>query len=153
MTERCCRRRGWRLAAAVFAAHTAAADGASAEVEAQDAIRFQRFIHRNQYPTDCSARDGVLTRAGVDEDGKHWPGDYFYGLGLGSQMAALKFNFVHALLRGRVYHFPTTHYVNPVRCASQAFDCYFAAPTNCSRLSANAAAKRGMSRNIDWPTL
>ena len=34
-----------------------------------------------------------MTRAGVQEDGQtHWPGDYFYGLGLGSQMVSLKFN-------------------------------------------------------------
>ena len=72
-------------------------------------------------------------RGDLQDAEKHWPGDYFYGLGLGSQMASLKFNLAHALLRGHVYHFPTTHYANPVRCPSQTFDCYFAAPTNCSR--------------------
>lgn len=106
----------------------------SAAVEAADAVRFQAFIAARQYPKDCSQTVGVLTRAGVMADGvTHYPGDYFYGLGLGSQMAALKFNLAHALLRNRVYHFPTTHYVNPVRCSSQTFDCYFAPPTNCSR--------------------
>lgn len=106
----------------------------SAAVEAADALRFQAFMHARQYPHDCGATVGVLTRAGVQPDGvTHYAGDYFYGLGLGSQMAALKFNFVQALLRNRVYHFPTSHYVNPVRCASQTFDCYFAPPTNCSR--------------------
>ena len=110
-----------------------------ADIEALDAVRFQRFIRQNQFPRDCSATEGQLTRAGVKtETGpwqEHWPGDYFYGLGLGSQMTSLKFNFVHALLRGRVYHFPTSHYVNPVRCARQTFDCYFEPTTNCSRLA------------------
>ena len=105
----------------------------SADVEALDAVRFQRWIHHNQYPRDCGATVGLLTRAGTTANGDHYPGDYFYGLGLGSQMASLKYNLLHALLKGRVYHFPTTHYVNPVRCASQTFDCYFEAPTNCSR--------------------
>lgn len=108
---------------------------APADVEALDAIRFQRFISHNQYPRDCSTTEGEMTRAGVQEDGQtHWPGDYFYGLGLGSQMVSLKLNLAHALLHGRVYHFPSSHYVNPVRCARQTFDCYFAPPTNCSRL-------------------
>ena len=129
------RRRRLVAGAAVIASHTTEVGAASADVEAADAQRFQRFILRNQYPADCSVRDGVLTRAGLQPDGaKHWSGDYFYGLGLGSQMASLKYNLVHALLHGRVYHFPTTHYVNPVRCASQTFDCYFAPPTNCSRV-------------------
>ena len=61
-----------------------------------------------------------------------YKGDYFYGLGLGSQIVSLKFNFVTALLHGKVYHFPTSHYVNPLRCPGQSFDCYFARPTNCS---------------------
>ena len=109
---------------------------APAEVEAQDAVRFQHYIFRNQFPQDCSTTTGVLTRAGLKEGQDRWPGDYFYGLGLGSQMASLKFNFAKSLLSGRVYHFPTSHYVNPVRCASQTFDCYFAPPTNCSRVVA-----------------
>ena len=112
----------------------------TAEIEALDAMRFQKFIRRTQFPHDCRAQPGVLTRAGVQSDGKHFPGDYFYGLGLGSQMASLKFNLAHALLKGRTYHFPTTHYANPARCPSQTFDCYFAAPTNCSRTRATAAS-------------
>ena len=107
---------------------------APAEVEAQDAVRFQHFIFQSQFPRDCSTTTGVLTRAGLKEDQEHWPSDYFYGLGLGSQMASLKLNLAKALLSGRVYHFPTSHYVNPIRCASQTFDCYFAQPTNCSRM-------------------
>ena len=61
----------------------------TAEIEALDAMRFQKFIRRTQFPHDCRAQPGVLTRAGVQSDGKHFPGDYFYGLGLGSQMASL----------------------------------------------------------------
>jgi hypothetical protein len=121
-----------------------------ADIEALDAVRFQRFIRQNQFPRDCSATEGQLTRAGVKtETGpwqEHWPGDYFYGLGLGSQMTSLKFNFVHALLRGRVYHFPTSHYVNPVRCARQTFDCYFEPTTNCSRLARPITTEPGEGR-------
>lgn len=50
-------------------------------------------------------------------------------------MVSLKMNFVHSLLQGRVYHFPTSHYVNPLRCPSRSFDCYFEPPTNCSGAS------------------
>lgn len=106
---------------------------ADAETERADGRTFQRWLWARQHPADCRASKGVLTRAGLRPDGsKRYAGDYFYGLGLGSQMASLKYNFVDALLKGRVYHFPTSHYVNPVRCASQRFDCYFAPPTNCS---------------------
>jgi hypothetical protein len=117
----------------------------SALVEKADAERFQQWIHRQQYPADCSQTAALLTRAGVQADGQHYPGDYFYGLGLGSQMASLKYNLVHALLRGRVYHFPTSHYVNPVRCPSQTFDCYFEAPTNCSRPAGASVSHTGGS--------
>ena len=121
-----------------------------ADIEALDAVRFQRFIRKNQFPRDCAATEGEITRAGVKtETGpwqEHWPGDYFYGLGLGSQMTSLKFNFVHALLRGRVYHFPTSHYVNPVRCARQTFDCYFEPTSNCSRIPKPNASEPGESR-------
>ena len=113
--------------------------------EAEDALRFQRWIRKIQYPHDCGSTIGVLTRAGQQANGDHYAGNYFYGLGLGSQMASLKYNFVHALLRNRVYHFPTSHYVNPVRCATQTFDCYFAAPTNCSRTLASEAVLNGSS--------
>lgn len=47
-------------------------------------------------------------------------------------MVSLKFNFLHALLHKQVYHFPTSHYVNPLRCKSRSFGCYFQAPTNCT---------------------
>ena len=121
---------------------------APVEVEAQDAVRFQRFIFQSQFPQDCSTMTGVLTRAGLKEGQERWPGDYFYGLGLGSQMASLKFNFAKALLSGRVYHFPTSHYVNPIRCASQTFDCYFAPPTNCSRVVAPGAPGAPVARRL-----
>ena len=92
---------------------------ASADVEAFDARTFQAFLHRHQYPTDCQNKVGTLTRAGQQPTGQMYKGDYFYSLGLGSQLVSLKFNFVQALLQGKIYHFPTTHYVNPLRCASQ----------------------------------
>ena len=41
----------------------------TAEIEALDAIRFQKFIRRTQFPHDCRAQPGVLTRAGVQSDG------------------------------------------------------------------------------------
>eukprot|EP00908_Phaeocystis_cordata_P003847 Transcript_14227.p1 GENE.Transcript_14227~~Transcript_14227.p1 ORF type:complete len:396 (+),score=166.23 Transcript_14227:59-1189(+) len=59
--------------------------------------------------------------------------DYFFALGLGAQMVSLKYGLLHAILQGRVYHFPTSHYVNPVRCPSRSFDCYFEPASNCSR--------------------
>ena len=102
-------------------------------VEADDAVVFQRWLTAQQYPPDCRTTVGVLTRAGLKPDGREqYPGDYFYGLGLGSQMASLKFNFVDALLKNRIYHFPTSHYVNPLRCSSRRFDCYFEPPTSCT---------------------
>ena len=70
-----------------------------------DAARFQDWIRRRQYPASCGATNGAVTRQ-----------DYFYVLGLGAQMVSLKFNFVYALLQGMVYHFPTSHYTNPLRC-------------------------------------
>ena len=110
------------------------------EIEAADALLFQRWLTARQYPPDCRATVGVLTRAGLKpESNEQYPGDYFYGLGLGSQMASLRFNFVDALLKNRIYHFPTSHYVNPLRCASQRFDCYFEPPTNCSREGPSSA--------------
>ena len=88
-----------------------------------DAVRFQAWIRRRQYPKQCSETTGAITRL-----------DYFYVLGLGAQMVSLKFNFVYALLQGMVYHFPTSHYTNPLRCPSRSFDCYFEPPTNCSKV-------------------
>ena len=106
--------------------------GAATAVEQADAVRFAAFLHERQYPADCRSTVGVLTRTGVRPDGRPYPGNYFYGLGLGSQMVSLKFNFARALLQGQVYHFPTSHYVNPLRCPSQSFACYFEPPTNCT---------------------
>ena len=106
------------------------------DIAASDAARFQSWIRERQYPSDCAATTGFFTRQ-----------DYFYKLGLGAQMVSLKFNLLHALLHKKVYHFPTTHYVNPLRCPSRSFDCYFEAPTNCmlppsSASSSSAAAAR-----------
>jgi hypothetical protein len=91
-------------------------------LEQADGIRFQQWLWQRQHPSDCSATVGAFTRQ-----------DYFYALGLGAQMVSLKFNLVQALLQRQVYHFPTTHYVNPLRCPSRSFDCYFEKPTNCTR--------------------
>ena len=104
----------------------------SASSQAADAVLFQRWLHSRQYPSDCSKSVGVLTRTGLQPDGREYPGNYFFGLGLGSQMVSLKFNFARALLKNQVYHFPSTHYANPLRCPSRSFDCYFEAPTHCT---------------------
>ena len=56
---------------------------------------------------------------------------------------SLKYGLLWALLQGSVYHFPTSHYVNPVRCASRSFDCYFEPPSNCTRPTATTAAIAG----------
>ena len=93
----------------------------NAEIARADAATFQAWLHARQYPADCSATVGLYTRQ-----------DYFYALGLGAQMVSLKFNFLTALLQNKVYHFPTSHYVNPLRCQSRSFDCYFETPTNCT---------------------
>ena len=67
--------------------------GITDEVAALDAVTFQRWIHTRQYPHDCSQTTGLLTRAGRQlRSQKQYQGDYFYGLGLGSQMASLKYN-------------------------------------------------------------
>lgn len=86
-----------------------------------DGVRFQAWIRRKQFPADCSAISHAITRL-----------DYFHVLGLGAQMVSLKFNLAYALLQGLVYQFPTSHYVNPIRCPSRSFECYFERPTNCS---------------------
>ena len=101
----------------------------SAASQAADAVLFQRWLHSRQYPSDCSKSVGVLTRTGLQPDGREYP--TFFGLGLGSQMVSLKFN-LRALLKNQVYHFPSTHYANPLRCPSRSFDCYFEAPTHCT---------------------
>ena len=94
----------------------------NAQVSRADGIQFQSWLHARQYPADCRATVGMYTRQ-----------DYFYSLGLGAQMVSLKYGLLWALLQGRVYHFPTSHYVNPVRCPSRSFDCYFEPPSNCTR--------------------
>ena len=94
----------------------------NAQVSRADGLQFQSWLHARQYPADCRATVGMYTRQ-----------DYFYSLGLGAQMVSLKYGLLHALLQGRVYHFPTSHYVNPVRCPSRSFDCYFEPPSNCTR--------------------
>ena len=104
-------------------------------VERMDAQRFQDFLWQRQYPADCGAVVGAMARQ-----------DYFYALGLGAQMVSLKFNFVQALLQKQVYYFPTSHYVNPLRCASRSFDCYFERPTNCTR----AQHRRFENVKIHW---
>ena len=94
----------------------------NAQVSRADGLQFQSWLHARQYPADCRATVGMYTRQ-----------DYFYSLGLGAQMVSLKYGLLHALLQGRVYHFPTSHYINPVRCPSRSFDCYFEPPSNCTR--------------------
>ena len=87
-----------------------------------DEATFQAWLHARQYPPDCSGTVGSYTRQ-----------DYFHVLGLGAQLVSLKYGLLSALLQNRVYHFPTSHYVNPLRCPSRSFDCYFELPSNCSR--------------------
>mmetsp|Transcript_5027 Transcript_5027/g.10987 ORF Transcript_5027/g.10987 Transcript_5027/m.10987 type:complete len:492 (-) Transcript_5027:17-1492(-) len=99
----------------------AVSEPSAPRVAAADAVRFRAWIDRQQFPHDCSRAVGVVTRE-----------DYFFSLGLGSQMVSLKFNLLDALLRRKVYHFPRSHYVNPVRCPSTSFECYFEPVTNCS---------------------
>ena len=124
---------GEKLSAA-RASHSASLVASAALHSSEDAVTFQRWLHAKQYPSDCSSTIGVRTRQ-----------DYFFALGLGAQMVSLKFNFLDALLRDRVYHFPTSHYVNPLRCKSRSFDCYFALPTNCT---AAASAKPGGLKSV-----
>lgn len=110
-------------------------------VSRADAVKFQSWLHSRQYPQDCSATVGLRARQ-----------DYFYSLGLGAQMVSLKFNFIDALLKDKVYHFPTTHYINPLRCPSRSFDCYFAQPTNCTweRSAPGAHHARVEQTKIHW---
>jgi len=104
-----------------------------------DAVAFQSWLHARQFPSDCSRTVGFYTRQ-----------DYFHVLGLGAQMVSLKYNLLHALLQNRVYHFPTSHYVNPIRCPSRSFDCYFEKPSNCSRPSkAKQATARSEHRKAE----
>jgi hypothetical protein len=111
---------------------------ATADQSSADAVAFQRFLHSRQFPADCRNTTGVLTwggsRPGADgRAGAPYPNNYFYVVGFGAQMVSLKFNFLSALLTpGAVYHFPTSHYANPIRCPSRTFECYFAPITNCT---------------------
>mgnify|MGYP006132663837 CR=1 FL=1 len=89
---------------------------------AGDAQRFQAWIRTRQYPPDCSKVVGAVPAE-----------DYFWRLGFASQLVAMKFGLLHALLHERIYHFPTTHYANPLRCPSRSFSCYFRRPSNCTR--------------------
>ena len=104
----------------------------NAQVSRADAVQFQSWLHARQYPEDCGGSVGLYTRK-----------DYFHSLGLGAQMVSLKYGLLWALLQGRVYHFPTSHYVNPLRCASRSFDCYFEPPSNCTRPTVTAAIGGG----------
>ena len=110
--------------AALPSASSRAGKSTSPSLQRADAQRFQSWIRSQQNPADCSAAVGAITRQ-----------DYFHVLGLGAQMVSLKFNLVYALLQGMVYHLPTSHYVNPLRCPSRSFECYFEAPSNCTRTS------------------
>ena len=76
-----------------------------------DAQRFRRWIEEQQYPSDCSKVVGAFPAE-----------DYFWRLGFTSQLVAMKFGLLHALLHRQVYLFPTTHYTNPLRCPSRSFN-------------------------------
>ena len=112
-----------------------------------DAVQFQSWLRARQFPADCSSSVGMFTRQ-----------DYFYALGLGAQMVSLKYGLLHAILQGRVYHFPTSHYVNPVRCPSRSFDCYFEPASNCSRPAKAGRQPKGRAarnprehrRAVEW---
>ena len=112
----------------------------SLAMEQADAERFQEWIWQQQYPADCRATVGSFT-----------PQAYFFALGLGAQMVSLKFNLLNALLQKQVYHFPTSHYVNPVRCTSRSFGCYFEQPTNCTLSKTSPFRhKRVVHSKIHW---
>jgi hypothetical protein len=111
---------------------------APVSIEMADAQRFQQWLLERQHPTDCSMTVGARARQ-----------DYFYALGLGAQMVSLKFNFVRALMQRQVYHFPTSHYVNPLRCASRSFECYFERPTNCTMAANPSRTSRRAHRRVE----
>ena len=104
----------------------------------EDAETFQAWLRWRQFPADCRGTAGRVVWAGLrpgqgGKAGEEYPRQYFYALGLGSQMVALKMSFLSALLSpGRVLHWPTSHYINPLRCPSRSFGCYFAPITNCT---------------------
>ena len=102
-----------------------------------DAARFQSWIRERHHR--LRGDDRVFHAAGLL-------------LGpLGAQMVSLKFNLLHALLHKKVYHFPTTHYVNPLRCPSRSFDCYFERPSNCTRATHAAAEEVKIHWCFDLP--
>ena len=111
------------------------------ELVAQDTLRFQRWIHSRQYPTDCGTTIGAFPKQ-----------EYFWGLGLGAQMVALKFGLLNALLQGQVYHLPTSHYTNPLRCPSRSFDCYFEPASHCKRESHRRVADARIYWCTDMPS-
>ena len=86
-----------------------------------DEFKFSSWMKSVQNPASCSNVPGVT----IDPS-------YFSSLGLGAQIVSLKFNFLSALLKGEVYHFPITHYSNPRLCPSRSFECYFKPPSECS---------------------
>ena len=98
-----------------------ASEANSEQFERSDAVRFAAWIRERQNPADCASAIGVQPST-----------TYFHKLGLGAQLVSLKFGLLQALLQGKVYHSPTSHYVNPVRCPSRSFDCYFEPPSACA---------------------
>ena len=102
-----------------------------------DVQRFERWLHSRQYPADCGSTVGAFPQQ-----------SYFWGLGLGAQMVAIKFGLLNALLQGQVYHLPTSHYTNPLSCPSRSFDCYFERTSHCTR----EQHKRAVDSRIYWCT-
>ena len=100
-----------------------------------DVLRFSAWLHARQHPADCGVTVGSFMRQ-----------EYFWGLGLGAQLVQLKYGFLSALLKGHVYHLPTSHYTNPVSCPSRSFDCYFEPASNCTRTS----HRRAVDVSIRW---
>lgn len=60
--------------------------------------------------------------------------------GLGSQLNVLKDTMLNALAKGHVFSLAnyTLVYVNPIRCASSGFECYFEPISNCTPIDASA---------------
>lgn len=90
-----------------------------------DEERFLDYMHRSQNPQDCARVRQVTTKA-----------SYFDRIGIGSQLISIKFNFISSLLAGSVYHFPSSHYVNPSTCPAQSLQCYFRPITQCDSAAA-----------------
>ena len=62
----------------------------NAQVSRADGLQFQSWLHARQYPADCGTTIGAFPKQ-----------EYFWGLGLGAQMVALKFGLLNALLQGQ----------------------------------------------------